>query len=608
MQGRPRLGLCLVSIVSALGCDPAPEVTTLPLALRELAACPLAAPSSLRVTALGDFPSLSASIDPRAPSTAFESLPTTTRELTVQALGDDGGGFGRRVLLAADGGDAPLLVVPPSRSCPLADELVRAPEGAAVAALPSGGVLIAGGRESGSAASSNVQLLGEGRETGETVPDGMFLRRAYASASAWDGAIVIAGGIADLRGAAHETYERYDVAAGRFAASASDDKLQQARMQHAAVAVGAELLLIGGRSEADGSPLSAAELLDPGQHSSQLLDGDHGLRVARVAPAAFTLDSGTTLVLAGTDAGGGVIGSIERYDPDQRSFELWAQDLPVHAEVVVAALPGARVAWLGCDVGPGASCALSVLFERMAGFDRELVPLPFDQLAPNGLHDLRLLALSAGTLLLTAADDSDPNTSRRAFVVDPSAGQLAQIDSSRVPSRLLSLTSGEIVELDAAGASLRAAEPIGRYDSPTGNLLGEDASYVVLDASGHWQRDADGYTAQGDDARIDVPRLRFDALQVELESAGDFQLIWSDAAPEQQLGPRVVGSQLQLGDCRAELPDGARLVLTRRASQLTAATARGATLCTGAAPSGQLGVGVRASAGTRLRWLSVARD
>lgn len=582
----------------------------MPLALRELAACPLDPSSSLRVTALGDFPSRSTSVDARTPSTAFASLPESTRELTVQALGDGDarGGFGRRVLTAADGGDAPLLLMPQARSCPLADELVRAPEGAAVAALPSGGVLIAGGRESGSLASLNAQHLREGRETGETVTDGMYLRRAFASASAWDGAIVIAGGVADLRGSAHETYEIFDIAADRFAASSSKNKLQQARMQHAAVAVGAsQLLLVGGRSEADGPPLSAAELLDPGAASSELLDGEHGLRVARVAPAAFTLDSGSTLVLAGTDADGHVVGSIERFDPEQRRFQLRAEDLPVHAEVVVAPLPGARVAWLGCDAGPGASCALSLLFERPDGFDRELVALPFAERAANGLRALQLLALAPGTLLLTAADDSDPNTSRRAFLIDPIAGQLEPIDATRIPSRLLGLTSGEIVELDASGASLRAAETIGRYDSPAGNLLVEDSAYVALDASGHWQRAADALTAQRDGARIDVPRLRFDGVRLELESDGDLELIWSDAPADQQLALRVTGSQLQLGTCHADVPSGARLVLTRAGPQLTAALERGATLCTGPAPQGQLGVGVSASAGTRLRWLSVAR-
>jgi hypothetical protein len=608
VQGRPWLGLWLASILGVLACDPAPQVTSLPLALRELAACRLAPPSMLRVTALGDFPSRSATVDPRAPSTAFENLPTATRELTVQALGDDGGGFGRRVLLAAGGGDAPLLLVPPARSCPLADDLVRAPEGAAVAALPDGGLLIAGGRESGSLASLNAQHLEAGRESGTTVPDGMLLRRAYASASAWDGAIVIAGGVADLRGSAHETYELFDVATGRFEASSSKNKLRQARMQHAAVMLDdGQLLLIGGRSEADGPPLSAAELLDLRHASSELLDGERGLQVARVAPAAFTLDSGSTLVLAGTDADARVVGSIEQFDAVQRRFQLRAEALPVRAEVAVAPLPGGRVAWLGCDVGPGATCALSVLFERAGGFDRELVPLPFADVAPNGLRSLRLLALSAGTLLLTAADDSDPATSRRAFLIDPSAGELTRVDATRVPSHLLSLSSGELVELDPAGASLRAAEPIGRYDSPTGNLLSEDSAYVVLDASAHWQRDADGLTAQREGARLDVPRLRFDALQLELESDGDWELIWSDAPPAQQLGLRVVDSQLQLGACHAEVPSGARLVLTRRASQLTAATARGAALCTGAAPSGQIGVGVRASAGAHLRWLSVSR-
>jgi hypothetical protein len=583
-------------------------VTTLPLALRELAACRLDPPSMLRVTALGDFPSRSSSIDPGASNSAFASLPTDTRELTVRALGDAGGGFGRHVLTAAVSGEAPLLLVPPGRSCPLADDLVRAPEGAALAALPSAGLLIAGGRESGNLASSTVQRLDAGRETGETVPDGMLLRRAYASASAWDGAIVIAGGVADVRGSAHETFEVFDVGLGRFTASSSDHKLRQARMQHAAVLVDQQqLLLVGGRSEADGPPLTAAELFDPAHAPGELLDGEHGLQVARVAPAAFRLDSGSILVLAGSGADGRVVGSIERFDPASRSFELRAEDLPVRAEVAVAPLPGARVAWLACDVGPGATCALNVLYERNAGFEREWLALPFEELAPSGLRALQLLPMASGSLLLTAADDSDPNTSRRAFVIDPSAGQLTRIEATRSPTWLLGLASGEIAELDAAGASLRAAQDIGRYDSPPGNLLADESAYLVLDAADHWQRDDDGLSAQLDGARLDLPSLRFEQLQLELESDGDWELIWSDAPADRQLALRVSSQMVELGDCHVPLPSGVRLALTRSGSQLTAATARGAPLCTGPAPSGELGVGLRASAGTRLRWLSVTR-
>ena len=448
-------------VFGLVSCQPAPDVGDLPLALRQLGACPLGPPSALTISALGDFPGQDVSIPVAEMSTPFELLPKGTLELSVLAETEAGRARGRKLLGFERDGD-PVWMLPEGSSCPLADVLLRATDGAAVAALPGGGALIAGGSESLTLASADAELLREGSEIGVPVGSGMLLRRAFASASVWRDQVVVAGGTADRRGTAHDTYELFDIRGERFDAAHSG-KLRQPRMQHAALLTGDELLLVGGRSEAGGAVLTSVERIDLGQGESEELPEANALREGRAFPAILRLDSGSVLVLAGQDEEGRVRGSVERLSRALARFELAARELPARAEVVVAALPGARVAWLTCDQGPGAQCELWLLAETPDGLTSTKLALPFAQEASAGLRELALSAYGSGRLLLTAADDSDPTGRRRAFEIDPAVPSLTRVTATRVPTRLVQLQSGAIAELDAEGLSLRAAATAGRW-------------------------------------------------------------------------------------------------------------------------------------------------
>jgi hypothetical protein len=590
-RARVLLLFCLVS------CEPAPQISDLPLALRQLKACQVGEPSALEISALGDFPTETRIISATRPSTPFEPLPSGTRELALLARTEDGRARGRRTLGSAHDAD-PLWILPEGASCPLGDVLLRATEGTVAVALPAGGALIAGGSDGPTLASADVQLLYDGSEVGAAPAVGMLLRRAHASASVWRDQVVVAGGTPDRRGAAHDTYELFDLAQRRFDAARSG-KLTHPRMQHAALVLGDELLIAGGRSEGAGPVLSTVELVDLARRASEELAPANELRVARAEPVLLRLDSGSVLLLAGRDDDGRVLGEVERFDREARRFELLASELPVRAEVVVAALPGARVAWLACDQGPGAVCELWLLAEQGQALSRTPVPLPFAQLASEGLRELALIGTGRGELLLTAADDSDPTGRRRAFSIDPAAPSLARAASSRVPSLLFALSSGAIAELGRDGMSLRAASSAGRYASPEGNVLALQPELLALDAPGHFLREQQGLSALAA-ARVDLGELRFGELTLELTLEGEGEVLLYDDDSTALTLP-LTAAEVQLAGCRAQRPADGKLVVTRSGRALRSAG------CTTEAPAGELGVGVRLAQGARLRELRVTR-
>lgn len=612
---RPRMAMCAAArralvwlVVLAAGCEPDPVQTTLPLALRQLGSCPLGdAPQQIEVTALGDFQSRSVQLDGDRPGTAFERLPAQTRVLAVRAVSATGALSGRRSVSSDAALNAqPLWLLPEDSSCPLADDLVRLVDGAVASALPGSGLLLAGGivpDASATLASSEALLLREGSEAAQPVPGGMLLRRAYASASALGSRLVLAGGTADLRGTAHDTYEVYDAVSERFPAALSG-KLATPRMQHAAHALAdGRVLLVGGRAEAQGAPLASAELLDPTAGSSELLEGSRGLVTARVAPSVLALDSGTILVVGGRDAAQQIVPSIERFERDH--FTVAADELPVAQAVAVSALPGARVGWLACDRGRAAACRFWLLAERTDGFEESEVALPFADWVPSGLSELVLSPLAGGRLLLTAADDSDPTGRRRAFAIDPVAQTLTRLDATRVPRQLITLDSGAIVELEAEGASLRAAGSLGQYASLEGDALApEQARYLALDGPAHWARDETGLTALVQGARLDLDELRFAAFTLELTLLGDGVLIVYDGASTPQR-ITIGADTLQLGECSVPRVPGVKVTVARSGSAWTASA--GGAECQIAWSDAPVGIGVTAGRAARIDGLRVLR-
>lgn len=468
MRARPRqaafggMGLAVALLLgSGLGCNVEPRVQTVSVSLDEVPSCPLARAEALSATALGDFPPETVPLDPSRPSIALDDLPFSTRALGFL------GSFGQveassLVLLDARArAGAPLsaLLLPHGRSCPLGDPLAFARPGAALAALPWGGLLIAGGLGADELAESGARVLPAGGLLVEQVADGMLLRRAFASATAGDDAVLIAGGVAEQGALAHDTFEVFERDRAVFARERSQKLRGGPRMRHGALRLrDGRVLLVGGQTQLDGAPLATAELIDLETGQAAPVAGE--LSVARIEPTLVRLGAGA-LVLGGHDADGAPVLDVEVFDAERGSFRVLPLALSAHVEQVFAALPDERVAVLGCDVADGAAsnagCELFVLPTDAAGADEltsEPVAVDFDAEAPAGLRKLRMLAFADGRLLLTAEDPSDV-IARRAFVIDLGRGRIERRDATRVPAALVRLFDDSVAELDAFGASLR---------------------------------------------------------------------------------------------------------------------------------------------------------
>jgi hypothetical protein len=333
------------------------------------------------------------------------------------------------------------------------------------------------------------------------------------------------------------------------------------------------------------------------------------LQVARANPSALMLDSGRVLVLAGRDARDQVAGSVEVYSDAERRFALALSDLPARDEVVVAALPGARVAWLACDhvdAGGGASCELSLISEQQGELTATPVGIDFGGLVANGLKEMRLIYAGDGQLLWTGADDSDPMGRRRAFVIDPATPSLSRVDASRVPSQLVRLRNDLIAELDQAGVSLRAAFTRGRYASPDVDLLMDAQESLVFDGPGRWLWQEAGVQALVPGARVDLGELRFAAFQGSLSVQGDFSLILYDGLGHDGRA-EVRSGELQVdgaaGACRSQLQEDASIELRRSGETVSF----GGTPCALRVPAGALGVALVLEDASILRALRVAR-
>jgi hypothetical protein len=565
------------------------------------------APSQLELVALGDFPSRSYHLraDDREPAVA--DVPLDLRELLVRATTPLGIAQGRRLTAGRLGRsevDARAVwVLQSGPSCPLADTALSASAGRAVAALPDGGALLVGGFEAEPVAKSQALLLMEGQEFAVDVDGGMLLRRAYASATALSDLVLVAGGTPDRRAGAHDNYELFERTSARFVAARSG-KLREPRMMHAALLLADDkVLLIGGRKEPDGEPLASLELVEPRAARSELLAG--ALQVPRVAPSALMLDSGSVLVLGGSDGAGRLLGSVELFDADAADFALVGIELPVHEQACVAVLPGARAAWLSCEhaqAGGGATCELALIQENARELQVTAVALDFAAQVPNGLTDLRLIYAGNGQLLWTGADDSDPTGRRRAFLIDLVAQTLERVDASRVPAQLLRLNNGLIAELDDAGASLRAAFTSGRYASPQGDLLADIDANLVLDAPGHWLRQDDGLQALAAGARMDLGELRFAAFEARVEVQGDYTLHFYDGQGHNaQLSVR--GSVLELSGCRYRLQGAAGLQLVRTGARLVVSGSACATEVSGE----PIGMALRLEKDALVRAITIER-
>lgn len=629
---RNALGVLAVAAASALlGCAAPAEVTTATLALHSLPSCDVAPPKQLRLRASGDFPAIDVKRDSvRDASITLDEFPIDTDYVAFEAGSGKASAGGLTLLLAGQGDLArSVLLLPYGTSCPLGDPLATAAPGAALAALPDGGLLIAGGSGEDGMPVASARVLPPGEALVQEIAGGMLFRRAGASATlAGDRVVVAGGGQDDGRGAlANDSFEIYDVASGVFDKLQSDHLVEShARRDHGSALLGnGRVLLAGGcnrlgmtapadvssdvpRCTATGAePLANAEWIDPSSGKSIAIKGV--MNVARVAPRVLVLDSGAVLIALGWDEAGQLVPEVERFQPDTGTFHDIGVRLPVNASAAVTALEGERVLYAGCDAN--ADCELALLVpDATRGFARVDLPKELGSSARlHGLDHLRLLPLHDGRVLLAARETS--TGMRMGFVIDLNAVKVDPADLTRVPDQLLELADGTRVEADSEGISLARQDAQSPLDDAPEPVVSDKAQHLTLDVATRWRHDDNGLAASHEEARADLPFLRFADVRIELvlesSATGTLLLERAAAAPvEIELGQDTIG----FGSCKLARARDAKVPISieRHAGALTLHSGSQDKACD--APQlarDRIGIAIRLAAESRLSSLRVTR-
>ncbi len=582
------------------GCDRAPRDVRIELGLPRAIGCRPTAVQSVEVRALGDVPAAEPNVivlDPAAGAQTVERFPDRTELVAVEgrgAIGPDpwiGGG----VATIAEGSDVQAVtLLRYGRSCPLADSSARVPEGAAVAALSDGRLWIAGGQEDGRVLESIVSIR-PGDPLATRSEARLFVERTGASATALGELVVIAGGSSAIDGPGEDTLEIVNVAED---ARAGDGFLAVARREHAAIAIGArELIVIGGRDLAGGAPLAEIELVTvEGSGASAASELVARLEVARAGATALRLDDGRVAIAGGVDARDAPVDVVELFDPAERAITS-THTVPARDRAAYAALPGERIAQLGGQREGAWTGEVDVLVRGEVVSLGDVLP---------ALEEPRAVALADGRVLVIGRDGATRRA--RGVVLDVGSGEVSAIEASRAATVLLTLADGSIAEGDGDGLSALRVDLRTPLDSPPATLvpaLIEDRASLAIDAPGRWRAEGGAWVAQVDDARFDLPGLRFASFELVLDASGVVEVLLVDgAAPP--IAIELAQDAARLGECRAPRADDAPVRIVRADGRITLEAGLGAVDCTSALAA-RVGVAVRARRGAAVRSVSIAR-
>ena len=571
---------------------------------------PAVAVDRVEARALGDFGTIVEVLPGTTGSGSIDRFPLDTQAISFTAFtSEPWRGAGAAWL--GETGTIPVLTLPFGPSCVIADSETRLAEGAAVVALPYDGLLIAGGTQDGSGVRRVVRWR-VGDRISTLVTDGLRNRRTGATATLTGSLVVLAGGGTDRTGPALDNYEVYDVRTGEMdrrlggALCATDPC--SGRRDHGAVALpDGRVLVVGGATESDASPLVTAALIDPRAGTVEEDIGD--LPSARLRPHVLRLDDGSVLVVGGFGAGDGMgcmgtgcpTGTVYAFDVELRAFARIDPDVihsfTVHSNAVAVAMVGARVAWIADE-----SEVIELLILRDGPFNHERVDIDLRGRLPR-LTGVRAAALPNGELLVSGSDET---LRSRAFVVDVGRERVQQVSSSRLATALVPLGDGMVAELDEAGTSLRRALLRTEVDNPPVTLAADDAAFLALDASPNWLPGT--LEARVNDASLSIAGVTFTNVSVTaLLSVGEGTLAFiSDQGFRVSVVMRtaVAGPPL----CEVERAPGAPVRVERAGNVLTVSAGRETRRCVVEGLSTRIRLEARLRAGARLAGVQILRQ
>ncbi len=515
-RARPRaasrlfaMGLALVGGTTAACASRDPDVV--PIEIRIGARDPRCQPTQVRaarLSVLGDFapePTDTVELLTAGGARDVMGLRPTMRALRAEVDGEPSfRAIGWSTIEDARAGGV-IAVLPPLVPCTLLDPDAIAPEDAAVVAHPDGTAWIVGGRGS----SRRVARVDPRLSFADVRPDALFNRREGASATAIDRDVIIAGGAAESGDSAYDSYERL----GEDVTPSGDGpggRLSAPRRDHAAVRVGARVVLVGGRSGGgDDALVGRIDVIDPTLRTSSL---GPALAGPRVRPIALLGSEGAIFVAGGQTLDGTNVAAIERIEATlDRARTL---DTTLAAPDLILGLPLDRF--------------FHVVDGEVRVIDLRADPPRVERLARDtDIVSPRGTATPSGRVLLVGT-----NLAGRmiAELWTPHLGTAQAMEITRDPRTLAWLVGGHVLEIDAGGATLRALDEPGPWSSlPNDRLLFPSdlsSSFVVATLPG----DLDGARATRSAVRISIASTVLGAASISLDGSGARTLILRDAS------------------------------------------------------------------------------
>ncbi len=327
--------------------------------------------------------------------------------------------------------------------------------------LPSGGVLVAGGRDAVEGQHSSLEVLPPPVGAFEEIPGDPFAGTDAASVLLSDGRVLVTGGSRPLPSASASLL---DPRTGDGVATVGD--MAVARFGHAMTLLDDGRVLVVGGTSSD----AFAEIFDPTVGRFEVV----AVIPAMPRPTATRLPSGDVLVIGGARA--------LRYRQTLRRFEVVAADAPRREGHTATLLPDGSVLVAGGTPEPS-----SALVYRPEHDDFVPLNTPEDSgPKPRTLHTATLLP-NGKVLLRGGRDDSasrpdadlfDPATRRFESIVDLTR-------RSRHTSTLLPTGEVLVVGGDASGTAelFDPATGIVRPTAPTRSAREGHAATLLLDGS-----------------------------------------------------------------------------------------------------------------------------
>jgi CHAP domain/Galactose oxidase, central domain/Kelch motif len=312
--------------------------------------------------------------------------------------------------------------------------------------LKSGKVLVSGGRQDGSNATSTPELYDPDNNTWSAAVPNMTSARMFHTATRLDsGKVLVTGGQASLGLSASASAELYDPVTNTWA---EVPNMTSARVFHTATLLeSGKVLVTGGVASLNSgaSATNASDLYDPVGNTWLPVPG---MTSARVFHTATRLNGGRVLVTGGQPSlGSGANASAELYDPATNTWSP-AQKMPSARTFHTATLLRAsgKVLVAGGQLSGASSASASATAELYDDATNTWTAVP-NMMSPRNLHTATWL--NSGQVLVAGGQPSlEARASASAELYDPASNTWMPAPSmatGRVGHTATVLPSGRIL-------------------------------------------------------------------------------------------------------------------------------------------------------------------